>query len=59
MKIVAKRIVFECDPAVERIVNSWPGNFSAAYARSLGFKFDANFDSMIRAFVAESTAVAA
>jgi nucleoside-diphosphate-sugar epimerase len=47
-----ERIRFEADPAVERIVNSWPGNFSAAYARALGFECDADFDEVIRAFLA-------
>jgi nucleoside-diphosphate-sugar epimerase len=50
-KEVAQRVSFEADPAVERIVNSWPGNFSAVYARKLGFKFDTDFDSVIRAFI--------
>ncbi len=49
---VAGRIAYERDPAIERIVNSWPGNFSAAYARELGFGFDEDFDAVIRAFIA-------
>jgi nucleoside-diphosphate-sugar epimerase len=52
----ANRVRFERDPAIERIVNSWPGNFSAAYARGLGFKFDRDFDSVIRAFIADNPA---
>ena len=48
---VADRVRFERDPAIEKIVNSWPGNFSAPYARSLGFVFDANFDDVVRAFI--------
>jgi nucleoside-diphosphate-sugar epimerase len=55
----AARITFTPDPAIERIVNSWPGNFSARYARSLGFAHDDNFDSVIRAFIADKSAVAA
>ena len=53
---VAQRVSFEADPAVERIVSSWPGNFSAVYARRLGFKFDTDFDSVIRAFIRDCTA---
>ncbi|PLZ02610.1 NAD-dependent epimerase [Burkholderia sp. WAC0059] len=56
---VARRVKFERDPAVERIVNSWPGNFSADYARALGFVFDEGFDDVVRAFIAENPAVAA
>jgi D-erythronate 2-dehydrogenase len=53
----ADRITFTRDPAIERIVISWPGNFSAAYARELGFKFDHDFESVIRAFIADNTGV--
>ncbi len=56
---VANRVRMERDPAVERIVNSWPGNFSADYARSLGFVFDADFDSVVHAFIADNAALAA
>jgi len=55
----AARITFTPDPAIERIVNSWPGNFSAHYARSLGFVHDDGFDSVIRAFIADISTVAA
>jgi len=51
----AQRITFERDPLVERIVNSWPGNFSAHYARSLGFTADTDFDSIIRQFLEENS----
>jgi D-erythronate 2-dehydrogenase len=53
---VANRVRMERDPAIERIVNSWPGNFSADYARSLGFVFDADFDSVVRAFIKDNAA---
>jgi nucleoside-diphosphate-sugar epimerase len=53
---VAKRVKMERDPAIERIVNSWPGNFSADYARSLGFVFDADFDGVVRAFIRDNAA---
>lgn len=48
---VAQRVRFERDPAVEKIVNSWPGHFSAPYARSLGFVYDTSFDEVVRAFI--------
>lgn len=54
---VIRRIFFERNNNVERIVNSWPGNFSTAYARSLSFKSDANFDSIIRQFLSEMSTV--
>jgi hypothetical protein len=52
----AKRVRFEADPAVERIVNSWPGNFSAVYARKLDFRSDADFDSVIQAYIKHNAA---
>jgi nucleoside-diphosphate-sugar epimerase len=48
---VTGRIRMQRDPAVERIVNSWPGNFSADYGKQLGFTADSDFDSIIRAFL--------
>lgn len=39
------------DPAVQRIVNSWPGDFEAAYGRSLGFTADCSFDDIIDAYL--------
>ncbi len=52
----AARVRMAPDPAVEAIVNSWPGSFDAAYARGLGFTADADFDGVIRAFVEENGA---
>ena len=41
------------DPAVLRIVESWPGNFDAGRAKKLGFRADADFDAIIRVFIDE------
>lgn len=51
---VADRVRVDPDPAIEKIVNSWPGHFSAEYGRSLGFVHDAHFDDVVRAFMGES-----
>lgn len=56
---VAGRVEFRRDPDIEPMVRSWPGNFSAVYARSLGFESDTDFDSVIRAFIADNSAIAA
>lgn len=50
---VAKRIRLEPNPAIERIVGSWPGSFTAAYARQLGFTADHDFTDVIGQFIAE------
>ena len=49
---VAARIIWQRDPAVERIVNSWPGDFITMRADRMGFSRDANFDEIIRAHMA-------
>lgn len=48
---VAGRIRWEQDPAVIRIVNSWPGNFETTRGDAMGFKRDADFDSIVRAYI--------
>lgn len=50
---VADRVHMQPDLAIQRIVNSWPGSFSAAFARSLGFTADPDFRSIVEAHVAE------
>lgn len=47
------RIRRVADPAVERIVGSWPGAFTAARARALGFPGDADFAAILRAHIAD------
>jgi nucleoside-diphosphate-sugar epimerase len=51
---VVARIKWERDPAIEAIVNSWPGNFSAEGATALGFKCDTDFDQVIAAFIEDN-----
>jgi nucleoside-diphosphate-sugar epimerase len=48
---VTARIRMQRDPKVEQIVNSWPGDFNAEYAKSLGFVADKDFTDIIRAYV--------
>ncbi|WP_296185530.1 D-erythronate dehydrogenase [Pseudomonas sp. UBA1879] len=50
---VANRIRLEPNPAIERIVGSWPGSFTAAYAQQLGFTADHDFTDVIGQFIAE------
>ncbi len=46
---VIKLITWQDDDAIKRIVNSWPGNFTATRAKALGFTADQDFASIIRA----------
>jgi nucleoside-diphosphate-sugar epimerase len=48
---VAQRIRWQPDPAIIRIVNSWPGDFTTARADRLGFKRDTDFDDIIKAYI--------
>ncbi|HNK03756.1 MAG TPA: SDR family oxidoreductase [Accumulibacter sp.] len=46
-----QRIRWQIDPLVERIVGSWPQSWDTVRANALGFVGDANFDSIVRAFI--------
>ncbi|KUQ08043.1 D-erythronate dehydrogenase [Klebsiella aerogenes] len=50
---VAKRITFTPDAAIERIVNSWPGDFDTRYAQRLGFSANHSFSEMIEEYMAD------
>ncbi|MEI7429625.1 MAG: D-erythronate dehydrogenase [Betaproteobacteria bacterium] len=47
------RIRWESDAVVQRIVGSWPACWDMKRAYALGFKGDQDFESMVRAFVAD------
>jgi D-erythronate 2-dehydrogenase len=48
---VVKRIRWEADPLIARIVAGWPGNFDTARARRLGFAGDPSIDEIVRAHI--------
>jgi nucleoside-diphosphate-sugar epimerase len=48
---VVKRIRWELDPAIARIVNTWPGDFAAVRGDAIGFQRDASFDDIVRAYI--------
>ena len=49
--VVAARVRFEPDAAINRIVAGWPGEFDTQRARHLGFIADESFEQAIRAFI--------
>ena len=53
---VAARVTWQLDPAIDRLVSSWPQAFSAQRGRSLGMTADANFDEIVRAYIASTSA---
>jgi nucleoside-diphosphate-sugar epimerase len=50
---VASRVHWERDAAIERIVGTWPGAWNTARAGTLGFEGDANFEQVVRAYIAD------
>lgn len=48
---VAARVRWQADPAVTRIVGSWPGAWDTARAQALGFAGDDGFDAVVRAYI--------
>ncbi len=48
---VTARISIEPDNKIEAIVRSWPGAWDDSRAKSLGLKADANFESIIKAYI--------
>ncbi len=46
-----QHIRWEPDPLVQRIVGSWPGCWDTSRATALGFAGDADFESIVRAFI--------
>jgi nucleoside-diphosphate-sugar epimerase len=48
------RISFVPDPAVERIVNSWPAAWDVTRAKALGLSADPDFESIVRAYIEEA-----
>jgi nucleoside-diphosphate-sugar epimerase len=48
------RISFAPDPAVERIVNGWPTAWDGTRAKALGLAADADFETIVRAYLEEA-----
>ena len=45
---------WQAEPAIEKIVSSWPGNIQTPRARAMGLSSDADFEQIIRAYVREN-----
>jgi len=50
---VAKRVVYKADARIQAIVKTWPVNFRTPRALAMGFKPDANVESVIRDYIAD------
>jgi len=50
---VADRVRWQFDPAIGRIVSTWPANFAPKLGPALGMKGDPDFESIVRAYIAD------
>jgi nucleoside-diphosphate-sugar epimerase len=50
---VADRVKWQLDPMIDRIVSTWPANFAPTLGPKLGMRADADFESIVRAYVAD------
>ena len=50
---VAARITMRHDPAIDRIVRTWPANFDTVFARSIGMAADTDFDAIVRQYISD------
>ncbi len=50
---VAERVQWRYDPAIDRIVSTWPARFDARIGPALGMRADADFATIVRDYIAE------
>ena len=50
---VADRVKWQLDPAIDRIVSTWPARFAPVLGPVLGMQADPDFDSIVRAYIAD------
>ncbi|MBA3504766.1 MAG: SDR family oxidoreductase [Betaproteobacteria bacterium] len=50
---VADRVQWNFDPAIDRIVSTWPANFAPKLGTALGMQADHDFDSIVHAYIAD------
>jgi D-erythronate 2-dehydrogenase len=50
----AALLKWQVDPAIERIVATWPTRIASPRANALGLQADASFDSIVRAYISEN-----
>ena len=50
---VADRVRWQFDPAIDRIVSTWPSHFAPQRGLALGMRADPDFDCIVRAYIAD------
>jgi D-erythronate 2-dehydrogenase len=48
---VARRIKWQVDPVIDRIVATWPANFAPVLGPALGMQGDYDFDAIVRQYI--------
>ena len=56
---VVARVSREINPAIEKLVDTWPARFVTDRATKMGISGDTNFDDIIRAYIAQNPAAIA
>jgi len=56
---VADRVRWQLDPAVDRIVSTWPAALTAEHGHALGMRADRDFAAIVRAYISDLAAGAA
>ncbi len=50
---VAARVSWRLDPAIDRIVSTWPAAFAARLGTAIGMQADTDFAAIVRAYIAD------
>ena len=50
---VADRVKWQLDPAIDKIVATWAANFAPKLGPALGMTSDTDFESIVRAYIAD------
>lgn len=50
---VAAHVKWQLDPAIDKIVSTWPSNFAPVLGASLGMRADSDFEDIVRAYIAD------
>jgi nucleoside-diphosphate-sugar epimerase len=50
---VVRRVRFEADARIQAIVRTWPGRFETPRALAMGFRADADVETVIRDYIAD------
>ena len=53
---VADRVRWQLDPAVDRIVSTWPAALAAEHGQALGMRADCDFAAIVRAYIGDQAA---